>query len=185
MFDIEQQDNTLHVHKGDRVFFGVTGKDKTTGEPLVFQPGDIVRIKVYGKNNVENVVLQKDFAVESYTEEVYIYLDSDDTSFGGNINKMKEYSYEVSVNPDTPDEDTIIGHFIDGPVSWFHYPEGAEIPKTEIKPEAAAKVDDVLDMLSSNPISNRAVAAAVTALRSEINSLKKTVGEISTSEEGE
>ncbi len=183
MFDIEKK-KTLHVTKGDSVYFGCCGKDKYTNEPLIFMPGDIVRMKVYGKNNVENVVLQKDFLVESPTQEVYIYLDSDDTNIGGNINRRKEYSYEVSVNPDTKDETTIIGHFKEGAVSFFLYPEGAEIPKTEPDPEEIPVVDMELDGLSERPVANKAVTAAILTLMNEISSLKMRV-ETLTAGEGE
>ena len=177
MFDIEKN-KALHVTKGDCAFFSVKGKDKYTNEELTFSPGDIVRFKVYGKNNVENVVLQKDFLVESPKQEVYIYLDSDDTNIGDILNRRKEYSYEVSVNPDTKDEITIIGHFKEGPAPFYLYPEGAEIEKTEPSVQDIPVVDSELDGLSERPIANKAVTAAILVLTEEVNRLRiKVEGE--------
>jgi hypothetical protein len=176
MFEIEK-DNTIHVNRGDVLYFGVLGQDADTKEPLIFQPGDIVRIKVYGKNKASNVVLEKDFAVESPIDEVFIYLDGEDTNIGGIINEPKEYSYEVVRNPGV-NKQTLIGHFDEGAVSFFLYPEGADIPKKETEPEDVPVVDKELDMLSERPIANRAVAAAVTALMDEIRILKNKVNSL-------
>lgn len=174
MIDIEK-DNTIHIHKGDRAFFGLRAKDKITGEPVTFKAGDVVRIKVYGKKNVSNVVLQKDFLVETPSEEVIIYLDSNDTSFGGNINTEKEYNYEVSRDPDTTDEDTIIGHFKEGPVSFWLYPEGAEFSKNEdVNPEVIPAVDDKLDINSERPVQNRVIASAFAAAMNVLEEYKDT-----------
>ena len=99
-------DMSIYVTRGDIVFFTVTAEDE--GKPYKFQVGDVVRIKVYGKKNAENVVMQKDFPVTEITEEVEIYLDEKDTKIGGVISKPTDYWYEIELNPfDNPR--TIIG----------------------------------------------------------------------------
>ena len=88
-----------------------------------FQPGDVVRIKVFGKKDAENVVLQKDFPVLEVTENVEIFLTEEDTKIGEVISKPKDYWYEVELNPgDYPQ--TIIGYDEDGAKVFKLYPEG-------------------------------------------------------------
>lgn len=172
MFDVESN-NTIHVTRGDICYFGVSAKDDVTEEAYIFQPGDIVRIKVYGKKNCEKVVLEKDFLVETATDDVYIYLDKEDTTIGGIINKATTYWYEVILNPDIK-EQTIIGNSKDGAALFILYPEGAEIPKTdeEIKNEDIPVVDKELNPLSERPIANSAVARAFLSTLEEMNSLR-------------
>ncbi len=186
MFEIES-DNTIHLTRGDVCFFGVSANDAVTGETLVFQPGDIVRFKVFGKKNCKNVVLEKDFLVETPSEEVWIYLDENDTTIGDIINKPTTYWYEVSLNPDIREE-TFIGISKDGEALLILYPEGAEVPKTEIKPEDVPVVDKELNALSDRPVANSAVARAVIALLNRISVLEaevKNAGATESAQEGE
>ena len=173
MFNIES-DNTIHVTRGDVMYFGVTAKDEVTGEDLLFQPGDIVRIKVYAENKCENVVLEKDFLAETVTDEVYIYLDEKDTTIGKIINQSKNYWYEIILNPEVK-EQTIIGYDDEGPKLFILYPEGAEIPKTDVDPGTIPVVDTELDPLSERPIANSAVALAVLSMVNEINQLRAEI----------
>ena len=71
MFTIND-DLSINVTRGDILFFTVTADDD--GKNYMFRPGDVVRIKVYGKKDAEAVVLQKDFPVFEATEEVEIFL---------------------------------------------------------------------------------------------------------------
>ncbi len=178
MFDVESN-NTIHVTRGDICYFGVTAKDDVTEEALIFQPGDIVRIKVFGKKNCKNVVLEKDFLVETSTDDVYIYLDKKDTTIGGIINKATTYWYEVILNPDIK-EQTIIRNSKDGAALFILYPEGAEMPKTDegIQPEDIPVVDKELNPLSERPISNSAVARALMTMTEEMNRLRNELDSI-------
>lgn len=87
-------DLSIYVTRGDVIFFSVTAKDDN-GEPYKFKAGDVVRIKVYGKKNAENVVLEKDFPVYADAEIVEIYLTKEDTKIGEVISKPIDYWYEV------------------------------------------------------------------------------------------
>ena len=122
MFTIES-DKTINVTRGDVLYFGVSAQDKDSGEKYIFQPGDVVRIAAYGKKDSENVVLQKDFLVETPTEEVEIFLDGDDTKFGEVISKPTDFWYEVELNPDTKPQ-TIIGYDEEGAKIFKLFPEG-------------------------------------------------------------
>ena len=117
-------DKSIYVTRGDIVIFSVTADDN--GENYKFKAGDVVRIKVFGKKDCENVVLQKDFPVTAETEEVEIYLDKNDTKIGEVISKPKDYWYEVELNPENCPQ-TIIGYDEDGAKVFKLFPEGDDI----------------------------------------------------------
>lgn len=171
MFTIND-DLSIYVTRGDKLFFTVKADDN--GKPYVFQPGDIVRIKVYGKKNAENVVLQKDFPVVTATEGVEIYLSESDTKIGDVISKPTDYWYEVELNPyDNPQ--TIIGYDEDGAKIFRLLPEGRDMTELEpdIDPEDIPIVDKVLDMTSLRPVQNQAIARAVTKLEAGVKDNKE------------
>ena len=155
-------DNSIYATRGDTVFFAVTAYDGDN--PHVFKAGDIVRIKVFGKKDAENVVLQKDFAVTDDATSVDIVLDGADTKIGDVINKPKDYWYEIELNPDTFPQ-TIVGYGEDGAVLFKLFPEGADIEIPETDPEDIPVVDAELDMTSHRPIENQAVARAFEGLK--------------------
>ena len=74
------EDLSIYATRGDVVFFSVTADDN--GIRYKFQPGDIVRMAIYGKKEAESCVMQKDFPVTEVTEKVFIYLDEEDTKIG-------------------------------------------------------------------------------------------------------
>ena len=161
MFTIND-DNSIYVTRGDVLFFCVTAEDN--GTPFKFQAGDVLRIKVYGKKDAENVVLQKDFPVTETTEKKWIYLTEEDTKISETISKPKDYWYEVELNPDTNPQ-TIIGYNEDGAALFRLFPEGEDVPETPVKPEDIPVVDTELDMTSNRPVENRAIARAFENLR--------------------
>lgn len=121
-------DNSIYATRGDIVFFCVSAEDD--GEPHKFQAGDVLRIKVYGKKDARNVVLQKDFPVLEITEKVQVYLTGEDTKIGEVISKPQDYWYEVELNPDTAPQ-TIIGYDEDGAKVFRLFPEGDDKWQTE------------------------------------------------------
>lgn len=169
---VVNDDNSIYATRGDIVFFGVTADDN--GKNYKFQPGDVVRIKVFGKKDVETVLLQKDFAVTEITEKVEIYLTEADTKFGEIISKPKDYWYEVELNPDTNPQ-TIIGYNEDGPAVFKLFPEGDDIPPYVPEPEDIPVVDEELDATSERPVQNRAVAAELLRLRDECERTREAV----------
>jgi hypothetical protein len=166
-------DLSIYATRGDAVFFSVTADDD--GKPYVFQAGDLVRIKVYGKKAAENVVLQKDFPVTEDTESVEILLTEEDTKIGDVISKPKDYWYEVELNPFTNPQ-TIIGYDEDGAKVFRLYPEGNDIEESEpIQPEDIPIVDKELDLTSTRPVENQAIARAFVSLQADYNNTKETV----------
>ena len=166
---VVNDDLSIYATRGDIVFFSVTAEDE--GVPYHFNAGDVVRFKVYGKKDVENIVLQKDFPVLETTEEVEIFLEEEDTRIGEIISKPKDYWYEVELNPYNNPQ-TIIGYDDDGAKVFKLFPEGADIPEWTPDPEDYPVVDEELDMTSPRPVQNRAVASAVARLRSDVATVK-------------
>ena len=127
MFEINKEDLTIHITRGDAAVFSVgamvrEGEDKVS---YTFRDGDVVRFSVCAKKDYSNVVLQKDFTATEGMEEVEIQLDSEDTKIGDAISKATEYWYEVELNPDTKPQ-TIIGHTEDGAKVFMLYPESVK-----------------------------------------------------------
>ena len=155
-------DNSIYATSGDIVFFSVSAEDD--GKPYKFQAGDVVRIKVYGKKDAENVVLQKDFPVVEVTENVDIFLSKEDTKFGEVISKPKDYWYEVELNPGENPQ-TIIGYDEDGAKVFKLFPEGDDIEAYVPDPDDFPVVDEALDMASPRPVSNSAVSKAIAMMQ--------------------
>ena len=66
---ILNDDMSIYVTRGDMVAFNVGAVDQN-GNAYVFKPGDVVRFKVVEKKNYDNVVFQRDLAVEAETTSV-------------------------------------------------------------------------------------------------------------------
>lgn len=158
-------DLSIYVTRGDIVFFAVTAEDD--GQVYKFQPGDLLRLKIYGKKDAATVVLQKDFPVTELTESVEILLTEEDTKIGGVISKPTDYWYEVELNPHTNPQ-TIIGYDEDGAKVFRLYPEGADIPEWTPDPEDIPIVDEELDVTSTRPVQNQAIARAITRLQAQV-----------------
>lgn len=167
-------DLSIYATRGDIVFFSVTAEDD--GVPYEFQAGEVVRIKVFGKKDAENVVLQKDFPVTEATKQVEIFLTEEDTKIGEVISKPKDYWYEVELNP-LSNPQTIIGYDEDGAKVFKLFPEGADIEAYEPVPEDFRVMDDELDMASTRPVQNQAIARAVVSLKAGLDDTKKKATE--------
>lgn len=161
MFQVND-DLSIYVTRGDMVFLRITA-DKD-GEPYTFQPGELVRFKVFAKKDCEDVVLEKDFPVTAVTQGVDIILDGDDTKIGDVISKPRDLWYEVELNPlDNPM--TIIGYDEDGAKVFKLFPEGADIPQSAPDPRIMRAIDTELDMTSERPVQNQVIARAFANLQ--------------------
>ena len=116
-------DLSIYVTRGDAVAFTVTAENNGVG--YVFGPGEVVRLKVFGKKDCSSIVLQKDFGVAEETERVEITLTEQETRIGEVISKPVDYWYEVELDPDTAPQ-TIIGYDEDGPKIFRLFPEGKD-----------------------------------------------------------
>lgn len=172
---VVNDDKSIYATRGDIVFFAVTAEEN--GHNYKFQPGDIVRIKVYGKKDAEKVLLQKDFPVSTVTESVDINLTGEDTKIGEVISKPKDYWYEIELNPHS-DPQTIVGYDEDGAKLFKLFPEGDDIPPYVPKPEEIRTVDTELDMSSERPVQNQAIARAFIELKDGYERTRAAVSEL-------
>lgn len=179
MFLINEDDMSIYLTRGDTALFQVSAMKSET-ERYVFQPGDVVRIKVFEKKACENVVLQKEFGIEEETEVVTIFLDERETKIGEVISKPKDYWYEIELNPFTEPQ-TIIGYDDDGAKVLKLFPEGADVPDVPIEEEDIPFVDAELSLISTRPVQNQAVTRAIVTLRGDLKTttelLEKTRSE--------
>lgn len=168
---IVNDDKSIYVTRGDIVVMSVEGKNRDDGTPITFKPGDLVRIKVSKKKKCSDVVLEKDFPITDYTQEVQIYLSGEETKFGDVISKPVDYWYEVELNP-LSDPQTIIGYDEDGAKIFKLFPEGAdkEVEEYESDEEELLSrfMDDELDLTSTHPVENQVIARAVSRLEGKL-----------------
>ena len=174
MFQISE-DNSIGVTRGDVCFFDVEAWEE--GEPYLFQPGDVLRIKVYERKNAASVVLQKDFLADREQRSISVFLTGEDTKIGCVISKAVAYWYEVELNPDTAPQ-TIVGFDADGPKLFVLYPEGADVPERIPTEEEVGFVDGQLDVSSVRPVQNRVLCAAFALLEGLIRDLEGRVQEL-------
>lgn len=123
MFKIND-DLSIYATRGDSINFTLNATNNDTLH--TFRSADIVRFTVFEKKACDNVVLQKDFRVSADTEDVEIYLSSENTKFGEIISKPVDYWYEVELNPLTNPQ-TLIGYDEDGPKIFRLFPEGGNL----------------------------------------------------------
>ena len=173
MFKINE-DLSIYVTRGDIVFIGLSASNN--GEVYTFQPGEVLRFKVYGKKDAENVVLQKDFPITEVTQTAELYLTEEDTKFGKVISKPADYWYEIELNPyDNPQ--TIIGYDEDGAKVFRLFPEGDDVPEHVPTPRVMQVIDTELDMTSDRPIQNQAIARAFANLQAGYQAVHDAVVE--------
>ena len=157
MFTIND-DLSIYATRGDTVFFTVTADEN--GTPYYFEAGDVLRMKVFGKKDAESVVLEKLFPVTARTDRFTILLTEDDTKIDEVISKQKDYWYEFELNPFTNPQ-TIIGYDEDGAKVFRLFPEGKDSEVDNPEPRVIAAMDDELDMTSTRPVQNQAIARAI------------------------
>jgi hypothetical protein len=174
MFELNE-DMSIYLTRGDVASFLVTAKDENNND-YTFKVGDVVRFKVVGRKDYETVYLEKDFAVDTETTAVTVYLTSQDTKIGEVISKPTDYWYEVELNPNTNPQ-TIIGYDQDGAKVFKLFPEGGETEEVT-KPEDVPVVDDELSYTSERPIQNQVVARSLSNLQTTIDEMAETAEKV-------
>ena len=163
MFQIDD-DMTIYITRGDIACFIVTAENN--GERYMFQPGDVVRIKVFAKKDASNVAFQKDFPVLEVSEKVDILLTEKETKIGDVISKPVDYWYEIELNPYTNPQ-TIIGYDDDGAKIFKLFPEGRDLGP-DVEPEDVPVVDSELSLTSRKPVENQAITRAMIKIREDV-----------------
>lgn len=123
---IEIKGKNIEIVRGN--YLPLTVKTKNAdGTDYLFQPGDVLRFKVFERKNVDNVFLEKDFEISEASTEVLIELTADEMKIGELIDKPKDYWYEIELHPDTPKTQTIVGYEKEeGPAILTLLPEGGD-----------------------------------------------------------
>ena len=121
---VVNEDMSIYCTRGDTGGLYVQASLKE--QAYTFRTGDVVRMKVFGKKDCENVVLQKDVEVTEDTEQVEVFLTKEDTKIGEVISKPTDYWYEVELNPDTKPQ-TIVGYDENGAKVFKLFPEGKDV----------------------------------------------------------
>ena len=167
MFRVNE-DLSIYVTRGDYVLLKLTAQNDD-GSKYIFKPGEIVEFQVTEKKGCENVVLYKQFDIETESEVVELCLKEKDTKIGDVISKPVDYWYEVELGPN---KKTLIGYEEEtGPKIFKLFPEGddvADIPEEEKK---EYDVDPELDITSSKPIQNKAVAIEINKIEGHLAKL--------------
>lgn len=171
MFEIDD-DMTIYITRGDVAFFSVTAGN-SNGIGYKFQPGDVVRMKVYAKKDASNVAFQKDFPVLEETDVVEILLTEKETKIGDIISKPVDYWYEVELNPYSNPQ-TIIGYDDDGPKIFKLFPEGRDLG-SGTTPEDVPVVDTELSLTSNRPVENQAITRALFGLQKDCEHMHEIV----------
>lgn len=179
MLVINRDDNSIYVTRGDVATINVSLVDDN-GEAYMFLPGDVVRIKVFEKKNCDVVVLEKSFPVTTETQEVELYLDERDTKIGGVISKPVDYWYEIELNPFSNPQ-TVIGYDEDGAKVFKLFPEGRDLEEHEYTEEEIPFIDKELDLTSTRPVENQAVARAVENLKWRVSTNTNNIEALKTS----
>ena len=125
MFKINKEDQSVNLTRGDACVIGLKSID-ADGNAYTFRQGEVIRLSVYGKKDCDNVVLQKDYPITADSEEIALFISSEETKFGKIINKPTDYWYEVELNPG-PYSQTLIGYDNNGPKLFRIYPEGEKL----------------------------------------------------------
>ena len=169
---VVNDDLSIYATRGDIVCLNVSATDDSTGGAYEFQPGDIVRMKIFGKKDAESIYLSKDFPVVAKTYAVGVMLTEQDTKIGDVISKPMDYWYEIELNPYTNPQ-TIVGYDEDGAKVFKLFPEGKDLVDEPTEPEDIPVVDKDLDLTSPRPVENRAIARAVTLLKNDLETVDK------------
>lgn len=118
MFDIDYNKN-ISVTWGDvgTIVLKARGEGK-------FPAGAVLRLTIHGRYKPFDVEVAKDITIEEETQVVQINLDVEDTSFCPREGVEQEFSYDITLNPDTAPQ-TLVGYELkNGPKNFVILPKG-------------------------------------------------------------
>lgn len=110
---LEINGKTIEVTRGNMLPITVTAGNNIDENDYQFQVGDVIRFKIFDKNNVNKVYLEKDFKIDEATTEKTIIMTANEMKIGELKNKAVEYWWELELNPDTDNTHTIVGYELD------------------------------------------------------------------------
>lgn len=124
MLDLEGRN--IIVTRGNILPLTIGALNKN-GSRYKFNIDDVLRFKITEAKKVDKVVFQKDFTVSEASTEMDVTLTANEMKIGPLSSKPIDYWYEVELNPDTVNTQTIIGYSkLDGPAILTILPEGGD-----------------------------------------------------------
>lgn len=125
MLDIINERDIV-INRGNVLPLTVTALNKDKSE-YEFKIGDVIRFKIMKAKDVNNIMFQKDFEVSEQSFETEIIITANEMKIGEVSSKPIDYWYEIELNPDTDDTQTIIGYEKEkGPAILTLLPEGGD-----------------------------------------------------------
>lgn len=100
----------IEITRGEYLPLTISTTDNKTGLPYTFQINDVVKFSITEKNKCDSVVFEKRVTVSEETQSVPLIITADEMKIGDLQSKTVDYWYEVELNPDTPEAQTIIGY---------------------------------------------------------------------------
>lgn len=110
---LEINGKTIEITRGNVLPITVTAGNNIDENDYQFQVGDVIRFKIFDKNNVSKVYLEKDFKIDEVATEKIITMTANEMKIGELKNKAVEYWWELELNPDTDNTHTIVGYELD------------------------------------------------------------------------
>lgn len=125
MLDIDGKN--IAITRGNILPLTIDTTNDVDGTPYEFQAGDVIRFTIMEKDNVENIILQKDFTIEEATTEANIVITATEMKIGELSSEAVKYWYEIELAPDTDFTQTIIGYDMEeGAAILTLLPEGGD-----------------------------------------------------------
>jgi hypothetical protein len=116
----------IEVTRGNIMPLTVTALNKDKSE-YEFKNGDVIRFKIMKAKDVNNIMFQKDFEVSEQSFETEIIITANEMKIGEVSSKPIDYWYEIELNPDTDNTQTIVGYEKEkGPAILTLLPEGGD-----------------------------------------------------------
>ena len=99
----------IEITRGNMLPITVTAGDDLKDNEYEFQVGNVIRFKIFDSKDVNKIYLQKDFKIEEIATEKTIIMTAGEMKIGELSNKAATYWWEIDLNPDTDEEQTIVG----------------------------------------------------------------------------
>lgn len=99
----------IEITRGNMLPITITAGNDVDDTDYRFEKGDILRFKIYDSKDVNKIYLQKDFTVAEDATEVTLTMTATEMKIGELSNRAATYWWEIDINPDTDEEQTIVG----------------------------------------------------------------------------
>ena len=117
----------IDINRGNVLPLTIDIKNDLNNSSYEFHVGDVIRFTIMEKDNVNNILLQKDFEADKEGTEIEILLTANEMKLGEVTSEAIKYWYEIELAPDTDYTQTIIGYDLEeGPAILTILPEAGD-----------------------------------------------------------